>query len=194
MSAAESIEPVGFTEYTSVVSETREEFPDFRIVSKSKSRLMKVIDIFLKVITFWQMKTFMTKATTTMGHTVYTSSEWGSRSLLIRASVIRHERVHMRQRRRYGAIVYAIIYLFWPLPCLLAMGRRDLEREAYQETIRAWAEYFGLEKLQRPEVRDFFVGQFTSATYFWMWPFRKSMERWYDEFLQKVEHSQASNG
>ena len=103
------------------------EFPEFRVVSKRNSCVMRGIDVALRVLTFGAMATFMTEFVTTIGTTVYVPDKWDSRSPLSRAVVFRHEAVHMRQVRRLGFLVFAVLYLLWPLPFVFATGRRNLE-------------------------------------------------------------------
>lgn len=175
-----------YLEYERVIGELRKEFPNFKMAQKSESYLMKAIDVFLKVITFWRMHDFMTNSATTVGNTVYLSASWPTRSLYGRCATLRHEAVHMRQRRRYGSFVYAVLYLFW-LPAVFAFARRDMERQAYAETMRSYAEYLGIEVLSSPKFRDYIIGQFSAATYIWMWPFRKSNESWYDGVAERLK-------
>lgn len=173
--------------YQSVTLKVKEEFPDFQVVYKENVWWMKFIGLFLKLITFGHMISFMSSYHTTIGYTVYVGSEWAGQSPFSRATTLRHEAVHMRQLRRYGFIRYAAMYLFWVFPFGLAIGRRNLEREAYEETLRAYAEYYGLPVLHENYLRVRIVSQFIGSSYFWMWPFRKSMNRWYDGFVSELE-------
>jgi len=61
------------------------------------------------------------------------------------------------------------------------------ERQAYEETIRASAEVWGRPYVARAELRDHVIGAFTGPAYGWMWPFRASLERWYDQFVDKLD-------
>lgn len=178
---------VDYLEYERVAFGISVEFPDFRIVAKSRSKLMKVINFFLRVITLGSMKTFMQTYTTTIGTTVYVGASWSSQPHFSRASTLRHEAVHMRQRKRYGMFLFSLMYLFLPLPIGLALGRRNIEREGYEESLRANAEYYGIEALSNGGLRSRIVGQFMGSSYFWMWPFRKDNERWYDRFVSDLE-------
>jgi hypothetical protein len=166
--------------------EIRKEFQTFAIVKKSDSKLMTVINAFLKTITFGKMKSFMEDFVTTIGNTVYVPSKWPNWPTPSKMAVLRHERVHMRQSERYGRILYSLMYLFLPLPIGLAYFRMKLEKEAYEESLRAYAEYYGASKLKDVDVRDSMVRHFTTAEYFWMWPFKKSLEKWYDDAVGKL--------
>lgn len=182
-------------EFIRVYNALRAEFPDFELVRKADSRLMHVIDFLLRLATLGRMKKFMTDYTTTIGHVVYIPSSWDSKLTLMKASVLRHERVHMRQRKRLGAWKYELTYLFWPLPMVFAAGRRGLEMEAYEETLRAYTDYFGPPLGWTDDVREGTIRQFMGPNYLWMWPFRKDVERWYDAAVDKLNreniHGQA---
>lgn len=175
-----------------VAQDVLTEFPSFRAVRKEDSKLMKLIDVLLRVLTFGQMKTFMSGYTTTIGTTVYTPSDWAGRDPLLRAITLRHERVHMRQRERFGAIGYALLYLLFPLPIGFAWGRTYLEGEAYEETLRAYVDYYG--PVIPSAERERIIGEFTGPAYFWMWPFRRATERWYDAALSRIVKTRSSVG
>lgn len=162
-----------------------EEFPGFRIVPKSESGLMKAVDVFLKVVTLWRMSTFMNSFHTTVGTTVYTGDSWDGKREDEKMITLRHEAVHMRQARRYGRVLFSILYLFAWLPVGLARKRADFEMEAYEETLRAVGELRGAAAVSRVD-RDRMVSHFTSAEYLWAWPFRKSVEAWFDRTVHKV--------
>lgn len=158
--------------------EISDEFPAFCIVKKQDSRFMKMIDLVLRVITLGKMSTYMTDFITTMGTTVYVPEYWDQMPETSRMTVLRHERVHMRQARQYGRLWFSLLYLLVPLPLGLAYFRMKFEREAYEESIAAMFEYYG-PKVFTNEVKQNFLRHFTSAEYFWMWPFPRSLERWF---------------
>jgi len=164
-------------DYNSLIQEISGEFPGFEIRKKSESRLMKVIDVCLKVITFGAMRTFMTRFITTIGTSVYVPDGWDDQAPVSRILVLRHERVHMRQSRKYGAILFKLLYLL-ALPTVWTY-RAKFEMEAYGESIKALVEYRGEDALTA-EHKAGLIKHFTSAEYFWMNPFKKSVERWYD--------------
>lgn len=174
-------------EYQYQLSLTREEFPDFRVEWKKDSTLMHVIDFLLRVITLNRMKTYMTSFITTVGTTVYVPAEWGKYAGYTQAGIIRHERVHMRQRRAMGTLIFSLVYLFVPVPAVFAIGRRTLEMEAYHETLVALAEYYGANAIKTQSLRDRMIQHFTGPEYFWMWPFRSRIERWYDGVVAGIE-------
>jgi len=146
---------------------------------------MKTIDVSLKVITFGQMKSFMTDFITTIGQKVYVPEGWDLKPASSKAAVIRHERIHMRQSKRHGRIMFSIAYLLIPLPIFFAYFRKKFEQEAYEESLRAIYEYHG-ELAFTPRLKSDVIDHFTTSQYFWMWPFKKNLETWYDNFVAKL--------
>lgn len=172
-------------DYKRLVEETKIEFSDFEILKKEDSGLMKAIDVVLKILTLGQMKTFMTGFITTLGNKVYVPSSWDTDSLVTRIEILRHERVHMRQAKKYGKLLFSILYLVIPLPCGLAYFRKKFEMEAYEESLRTLHFYMG-KSIFTASLREFYVSQFVSANYFWTWPFRRGVEAWYDGVVEKI--------
>ena len=168
------------------MTELHEEFPDFAIVEKTADPLSQAIDVALRVITLNRMTTYMTHFHTVIGDTLYVPPGWKSTAPRDKVVTLRHERIHLRQRRRLSFIGMAVIYLLLPLPLFLAYGRARLEWEAYAETIRATLELHGREAARSPMLREHILRQFTSANYGWMWPFRRQLERWYDAELRAL--------
>jgi len=169
--------------YERLVADLREELPRFRILRKDRSRLHRLIDRVLVVVTFGQMRTYLDGYQTTIGNTVYVTSDWDDWDPDRRYVTLRHEAVHLRQFRKYTLPVMAVLYVLLPLPLGLAYFRARFEQEAYAESIRAAAEVWGPVKPQGAAYREHVIAQFTGPSYGWMWPFRKSLERWYDEVL-----------
>lgn len=171
------------------LSEIRAEFPHFRIVKKRESLFSKAIDIALRIVTLSAQREFMTRYHTVIGNTLYVPDAWEGTPDVAKVITLRHERVHLRQRRRYGDIVMTFLYLVPFFPLGLAYGRARIEWEAYTETMRATAEYRGIEAAR--ELRDYIVAQFTSGAYGWMWPFRSVVGRWFDEAMKQLEAEMA---
>lgn len=173
--------------YSKLQMEIKEEFPDFSIKPKGAYWFMHVLNFFLKVLTFGRMKTFLTQYTTVIGTTVYVPSKWVEWSPTHRMAVLRHERVHMRQKRRMGSPLFFLRYTCWPLPILFAKGRRDLEMEAYEETMRALSELqSGKLVLTTASYKEAMVKRFTGPAYLWTWVIRKDIEKWYDEAADRL--------
>jgi hypothetical protein len=171
------------------ITEIREEFPKFTIVPKDESLLSRLIDVALKVVTLGGQDRFITHYHTVIGYTLYVPASWASLGDAERCILLRHERVHLRQRKRYGFWGMAFIYLVPFFPLGLAYGRARLEWEAYVETLRATAELRGMEAVKSPALREAIVGRFTGPDYGWMWPFRSKVERWYDDAVQSIERA-----
>ncbi|HMI83442.1 MAG TPA: hypothetical protein VK550_05065 [Polyangiaceae bacterium] len=169
------------------IAEICREFPRFCIIPKRESRLSRVIDVALKLLTFGAQREFMTRYHTVLWDRLYVPELWDRTPELSRVITLRHERIHLRQRRRYGDWVMTFLYLIPFFPLGLAYGRARIEWEAYTETIRATAEYRGLAAARAPDLRRHILQQFTSGAYGWMWPFPSMLNRWYDEALHRIE-------
>jgi hypothetical protein len=174
-----------------LIEEIAHEFPGFRLISKRESPLSRLIDRALKIVTFGAQRAYLTHYHTVLGHTLYTPDTWATTAEVDRIIVLRHERIHLRQRRRYGLPLMTFLYLIPFLPLGLAYGRARLEWEAYRETLRATAELLGLEGARSASLRERIVGRFTSGDYGWMWPFRRQVERWYDRALAELVQAEA---
>lgn len=172
-------------DYETLLVEIKKEFSDFDVVVKTDSILMKVIDVCLRILTLNRMNKFMTRFITTLGNTVYVPADWEQHSLVGKVEILRHERIHMRQAKKYGKFLFSFLYLMVPLPGGLAYFRKKFEMEAYEESLTTLHKYLGI-KAFTPALKEFYVSQFVSANYFWMWPFRKNVEAWYDDVVKKI--------
>jgi hypothetical protein len=168
-------------EYNRVLGQLSSEFPEVKLIKKSDSSFMK----FLSVLLFFN-KTFMDDYTTTIWNYIWLPKWWDDENeYLSKAIVLRHEMVHLRQQKRYGFVLYCLVYLLFPLPILLAWGRAVLEKEAYEEDIKAAFEYYGASELDNA-FKSYIVENFTGSDYGWMWPFRASIEKWYEKVVYEV--------
>lgn len=172
--------------------EMHAEFPRFRVIPKRDSPLSKAIDVALRVITFGGQRTFMTQYYTVIGDRLYVPDDWDSTDPISAVCTLRHERVHLRQRRRWTLPGMAFIYLVPFFPLGLAYGRARIEWEAYEETIRATWELRGEARARL--LRGHIVSRFTSADYGWMWPFASQVERWFDEAVERIAKERSSAG
>jgi hypothetical protein len=168
------------------LAELKREFPAFCIVPKRYDALSKLIDGALRLITLNGQRQYLTHYHTVLGDTLYVPETWDALPDLDRVILLRHERVHLRQRRRYGAALMTFLYLVPFLPLGLAYGRARIEWEAYTETLRATAELCGVAAARDPSLRERIIRRFTGPDYGWMWPFRASVERWYDRALAEL--------
>lgn len=171
------------TRYDELVAALACEFPRFRIVRKDQSSLHRAIHYALVGLTFGQMRTYLDSFQTTIGNTVYVTSDWDDWDPDRRYVTLRHEAIHLRQFRRFTLPGMALLYVLLPLPMGLAWFRAYFEKEAYAESVRAAAEVWGPDYPRRAEYRRYVLDQFCGAAYGWMWPFRASLERWYDGVL-----------
>lgn len=173
--------------YERLLADIRAEFPRFRIVRKDRSRFQRAIHGCLVVLTCGGMRRFLTDYQTTIGSTVYVTADWDELPGDARYVTMCHERIHLRQFRRYTTPFMGLLYLLVPLPMGLAYFRARFEKEAYAESIRAAAEVYGLDHVTTSSYRSRIIGQFTGSSYGWMWPFRRNLASWYDSVLASVE-------
>lgn len=166
-----------------LLAELTAEFPGFRIILKPSSRLQRAIHHLLVALTLGRTRDYLDGYHTTIGRRVYVTGDWESLGRDDRYLALLHERVHIRQFRRYTLVGMALLYLLIPLPIGLAYFRARFEREAYAETIRGEAALRGAARVRDPAFRNHILDQFTGPAYGWMWPFRRSLDRWYDRVL-----------
>jgi hypothetical protein len=162
-------------------------FPRFRILYKRTSWLSKIIHVALVGVTLGGQRQFLSGYYTVLGDTLYVPDSWDVLAPIDRVILLRHERVHLRQRRRYGGLGMTLLYLLPFFPLGLAYGRARIEWEAYTETLRATAELCGLPAAKSAALRRRIVSRFTGPDYGWMWPFPGTVERWYDAALSALE-------
>lgn len=172
-----------------LLTELRAEFPKFRVVYKRHSSLSRLIDGALRILTLGRMRTFMTVYHTVIGETLYVPDSWDALGDLDKIILLRHERIHLRQKRRLTLLGLALVYLLPWFPIGLAYGRARLEWEAYAETLRATAELLGPGAARDARLRAHIVARFCGPDYGWMWPFPKHVGRWYDEVLETLPPS-----
>ena len=174
----------------------RKEFPDFELIDKRDSLLMKVLS---KVLFF--NKTFMTSYITVIGNKVYVPRlPWKRTNPYGATVVLAHEWVHMKDNKRLGfwfkflylspqifsilallgfwkPIFFAALVFLLPYP---ALWRAKFELRGYtiSMAVRWWL-------LQKEPDYDFFAKQFTGPSYYFMYPFESYVkERLEEEFLR----------
>jgi len=173
-------------QYEQLLEEIREEFPGFRIVRKVDDWTQRAIHQLLRALTFGAQSAYLGSYQTTIRRTVYVTVDWERLTWEQRYITMRHEREHLRQFRRYSTPLMALLYLFGPLPLGLSWFRAHCEKQGYAESIRASAEVHGLARVLEPGFRAHIVDQFVSGSYGWMWPFRRSVEAWYDSVVTEL--------
>ncbi len=181
MSAVQSFDPA---QLDALLAEMRAEFPDFAIVSKRKSPLQLAIGQLLALVTLGGQRTYVSRYHTVMFGKLWVPDSWPQMSADARYVLLRHERVHLRQRARMGDVAMALVYIFPFFPLGLAYGRARIEWEAYEETIKATHEVYGMAALSR--LKRELVERFTGPDYGWMWPFPRTIERWFDEAVARL--------
>lgn len=171
-----------------LMAEIRSEFPSFRIYYKRSSRFMRAVELFLRIISFGQIRAFFTEYVTTIGSTVYVPDGWRSMSETNRYIILRHERVHMRQARKWSLPLFAFLYLLVPLPAFFAVCRMRFEMEAYGETMRAVAEVRGVHSIRTEAFRQYIFDQFKKPAYLWMARgIPGIVENWYYGLVRELE-------
>ena len=169
---------------TDLLREIEGEFPSFAIRKKRESGLQKAIDVALKIVTFGGQRVYLTRYHTVLFGKLWVPDAWDEMSDDDKYILLRHERVHLRQRKRMGDVVMAFVYLVPFFPLFFAYGRARMEWEAYVETIRATVEVKGVAAAS--ELREGIVSRFTGPDYGWMWPFPKTINRWFDEAIDEA--------
>lgn len=168
-----------------LIAEIEREFPRFRLLMKRDSPSQRWLDRGLRVLTLGGQSGYLDQYHTTIGYSVYLADRWDEMDDAERYILLRHERIHLRQFRRYTRPGMAFLYLFVFFPLGLAWFRARFEQEAYAETLAATAEIFGPDALDA-EMKEYVVEQFVGPAYAWMWPFRGAVERWYDRTVDEL--------
>lgn len=166
------------------IDEIKVEFPSFRIRKKRESASQSMIHVALAFVTLGGQRVYLTHYHTVLFGTLWVPDAWDAMSDADRYILLRHERVHLRQRKRMGDLLMTWVYLIPFFPLFLAWGRARIEWEAYVETIRATAEVHGV--VAAANLRAHIVQRFTGAEYGWMWPFPSMVNAWFDEALADV--------
>jgi len=162
------------------VEEIKKEFPNFNIKNKRTSLFMRVLNVLVIICTFGQQRKFMTDYVSVVNNVVYVPVNWYNWTEYNKVSILRHERVHMRQVKKYGSFWFNFLYLFFPVPFLFAYYRAKFEKEAYEETIKFAKIIGGVELLNDKKFKNHIISQFTTGKYGWMWINKKDIEDWYE--------------
>lgn len=172
-----------------LLEEIKREFPRFTVAYKKTSTLNHLIHAGLCLITLGGQRQYLSGYYTVIGDTLYVPESWDGLSDVDRTILLSHERVHLRQRHRYTTLGMAFLYLFPFFPLGLAYFRARIEWEAYTETLRATATLKGRAALHDHALRERIITRFTGPAYGWMWPFRRTVEAWYERALLEIEAS-----
>jgi hypothetical protein len=170
--------------HEALLADIRAEFPSFAIVHKRDDALQRAIHHVLEVVTFGGQRVYLTGYYTAMFGKLWVPDSWDTLPDLDRYILLRHERVHLRQRARMGDVGMAFVYLVPFFPLFLAYGRARIEWEAYTETLRATAEVYGIAAAETERAR--IVSRFVGGDYGWMWPFPATVNRWFDAAMREI--------
>ena len=168
-----------------LLDEIRVEFPSFEIRAKRGFPLQRAIAVALAIVTLGGQRAYLSRYHTVLFGKLYVSDAWKGMDDDDRYILLRHERVHLRQRRRMGDLTMTLVYLFPILPLFVAWGRARIEWEAYIETIRATAEVRGLDAARALE--SDIVRRYVGPDYGWMWPFPRAVRRWFGDVIRSLE-------
>ena len=171
------------------VSELGKEKFGLQVKFKDESLFMKILGLIL----FFNPR-FMTHYTTTIGSTVYFANrKWLEENQDSAAHVLAHELVHIGDAEEAGSLIFSYGYLFpqsfavlslfsiisspWWLLSLLfllplpAPMRTYFEFRGYAMTDATYYKSSG----QFTDI-EWMSGQFTSGSYFFMWPFKGDVQ------------------
>jgi hypothetical protein len=181
-----------------VCEELKQEFPDLVMAHKRTVWWEWVRYVFILIFTSGGNRRYLSGFTSTsknridfsdIHHEQLQSEMIGNHDRIYR--LLMHERVHLRQFSKYGSILMALAYLHPPF-IGLAYGRAMIEKPAYLVSLQCmWEEdplaVTGHKLLTMGSTyKDWWVSQFTSSAYGWMWPFKKTVEGWYDDELFRL--------
>ena len=175
--------------YDSVTSLGRKLY-DVKIAFKDESKFMRM----LSMILFFN-KDFMTRYITVIGKTVYFPSRtWLKKNRAVAARSLCHEFVHISDEKNVGSLVFRISYLFPQCMALFALASLFVGPKALlfllfllplPAPFRTFWELRGYamtdavlhSKTGRFASNEWITRQFTTSKYYYMWPFKKSLQR-----------------
>ena len=182
----------------SLESHIEEEFPEYELLDKKNSTLMK----WLSKLLFFN-KDFMSRYITVVGAKVYVPQvPWNTNKPLSACSVLAHEWVHMKDGKKFGPL-FKFLYLcpqilaplallgffnsafFWFALCLLpipAPFRAWFEFRAYVVSIavRWWL-------AKQPTNGEWLTRQFTSSAYYWMFPAKTFLRKKFEKEFERIQ-------
>jgi hypothetical protein len=171
------------------ILEIKKEFPKFKIINKKDSLFIKIVGWFLYIITFGSQNSFMESYVTTINNNVYLPKSWNFLKEETKIMILKHERVHMRQAKRYGFVLFSFLYIFVFFPFVFAYYRTKFEKEAYEENIKFAFEKGGEELIRSDKYKEHILKYFLTGQYGWMCPFRSYISEWYDKIVEKIVNS-----
>lgn len=149
----------------------------FTIIRKEESRAMRIIGRFIPA--------YLHSIVTTFGGKIYLPTQWDEWPEYTRYLILEHEKVHLRQQKKWTHTIYFILYFFC-LPLFWNPFRRRWEQEAFEKTIEIAAARYGKGFVSTDEFRDFIARMFYTSTYGWMWPHKAAVYRWVDKCIRQA--------
>lgn len=168
--------------YLALLQEIKKEFPHFAIVYKYSSKFSRL----LQRIMFWNKK-FNVRYTTTIGPKVYVNYTWDMRGWRTRYDVLIHERIHQRQTRKFGLLVFFLIYGLVPFPLMLAYFRKKWEAEAYEINIYMDLKDKGRKYVYSEKYQKHLLDQFCGPFYLFTWYSQSDILRWLVQTVRAIE-------
>jgi hypothetical protein len=156
-----------------LLADMTQEFPHFRLLRKADSKYMHFL---AWVVRLW-CPCFMTGFSTTSGYSIYIPDHLSEASLY---EILRHERQHMRDYRKYWwfyPISYTLLF-----PAVLTF-RALWEFRAFRETMTVEKELTGT---IHPSTVTWLTDVFCSQGYLWMCPFRSFIHGKLQEMRQEI--------
>lgn len=166
----------------------------------------QLLAVIVVILTFGQIN-LLKQSWTTIGNVVYVPIRTNKEGKILRYGdlpytdycCLSHEMVHVKQfykwrvksmkyGRAVGDALLILYYFFVFFPVGLAYGRYKIEREAFLEGLFA-AKAIGLDVPPRMERAIYHCS--TSPWYLWMWPFRRSVRRWFEEQFETKTHKKS---
>jgi hypothetical protein len=188
--------------YDQLLARIKEEIPEVKIIKFKDSWFIRMIHVFLKILTFGKFEP--DTYTTTIGTRMYVRDSWDHKPDQEKYLILRHEVIHMRQARRWpfpaldrkgtrwiNFFLFSFCYLFaaptkWTL-------RAKFEREAYTQTLLTHFEIAGKWYLHMIEHLVAHMGKtFSGPDYFFMWDKMKAM-KWAAQTMVDIEERRIVN-
>ena len=152
------------TLFQQYVTQLETEFPKFKLIEKENSKLMRVLNFFIKL---WNPD-FMDHFTMVLGYRIYMPP--AQRNTAVGYEILRHEAVHMRQFKKFW-LLQTISYGILPIG---PSFRAYWEYQGYCESMKVRSE---LGWSVDDAYIDWLVSQFTGPAYLFMWPFKASLTK-----------------
>ncbi len=200
--------------FNKVYAKAKQYFPKLEVKYKNESSFMK----FIGTLLFFNSQ-FMNGFVTTIGDTVYFPSKEKVKNSDIGSSLtLLHELVHVYDNKRL-TVFFPTLYLMPQLLCLLglvawylvswkfallfllflapipAWFRSHFEKRAYTITLYAMHRLSikHAYNIDLDKESEFIVKQFTTANYYFMWPFKSSVEKYFKKTVSDIRNNEKPN-